>query len=181
MRTVINKIFWDYEKEENWLNEMSAKGLALVDYFLIRYVFSDSAPGEYIYRIELLKERGSRPESKKYIAFMEESGAEHIASYMWWAYFRRRASEGRFDIYSDIDSKIAYYKRIRNFYFCGAAAQAAAGLYNIALFFIFIDGFLMLNFVTGIAVACLSAAFVRFGMKTRVKIQKLSERRNVSE
>ena len=33
MRKVIRKWFWawNFEKEEEWLNEMSAKGLALVD------------------------------------------------------------------------------------------------------------------------------------------------------
>ncbi|MBQ2899558.1 MAG: DUF2812 domain-containing protein, partial [Oscillospiraceae bacterium] len=32
MKKVIKKMFWawDFEKEEKWLNEMSAKGLALV-------------------------------------------------------------------------------------------------------------------------------------------------------
>ena len=33
MRKYVKKIFWawEVEKEEHWLNEMSAKGLALVD------------------------------------------------------------------------------------------------------------------------------------------------------
>ena len=32
MRQVVHKLFfiWDYEKEEAWLNEMAAKGLALI-------------------------------------------------------------------------------------------------------------------------------------------------------
>jgi len=32
MTTKLWKAFWDYEKEEAWLNEMSAKGLALTSY-----------------------------------------------------------------------------------------------------------------------------------------------------
>ena len=38
MRKVIKKFFWawEYEKEEKWLNEMAAKGLALVDYTFCR-------------------------------------------------------------------------------------------------------------------------------------------------
>ncbi len=41
MRKVIKKVFmaWEYEKEEKWLNEMAAKGLALVDYSVFRYSF----------------------------------------------------------------------------------------------------------------------------------------------
>lgn len=32
MKHIVRKAYWNYEKEENWLNEMSAKGLALIDY-----------------------------------------------------------------------------------------------------------------------------------------------------
>ena len=31
MKYIVRKAFWDYEKEEKWLNEMSAKGW-LTDY-----------------------------------------------------------------------------------------------------------------------------------------------------
>ena len=43
MRKIIKKVFWawDSEKEEKWLNEMSAKGLALVDYTWFRYAFEE--------------------------------------------------------------------------------------------------------------------------------------------
>ena len=41
MRQVIHKWFWawEFEKEEQWLNEMSAKGLALVGIGYCRYEF----------------------------------------------------------------------------------------------------------------------------------------------
>lgn len=97
MRKVINKIFWTWEseKEEKWLNEMSAKGLALVDYSGFRYSFEPCKPGEYGFKIQLLEHRPSHPESEQYIRFMEETGAEQIASYLNWGLFpeenRRRA------------------------------------------------------------------------------------------
>jgi len=94
MKTIIRKPYWNYEKEEKWLNEMSEKGLALTDYSWCRYVFSDSQPGEYIYRIELLEYRPSHPASQKYLRFMEESGVEHIASYMKWVYFKKNHLTG---------------------------------------------------------------------------------------
>lgn len=39
MKKVIYKAYYDYEKEEKWLKEMSAKGLALINYSWLRYTF----------------------------------------------------------------------------------------------------------------------------------------------
>lgn len=47
MNHIVRKAFFDYEKEEKYLNEMSAKGLALTDYTQFRYVFQDAPKGEY--------------------------------------------------------------------------------------------------------------------------------------
>ena len=90
MRTVIRKLFWvwDFEKEEQWLNEMAAKGLALVGVGFCRYEFEDCTPGEYSFRLELLDNRPEHPESRKYISFVEETGAEQVGSYHNWVYFR---------------------------------------------------------------------------------------------
>ena len=58
MRRSIIKLFMDYEKEEKWLNSLSAKGLQLVHYSFPRYVFDEgepkihlphTAPGELTY------------------------------------------------------------------------------------------------------------------------------------
>jgi len=106
------KVFVNYEKEEVWLNEMAAKGFAFVDFILCRYTFMDCEPGEYTYRIELLENLSSTHESKRYLSFMAENGVEHIASWARWVYFRKRASDGVFDIYSDIESRIVHYRRI---------------------------------------------------------------------
>lgn len=112
MKKAMWRAFLNYEKEEAWLNALSAKGLAFESYFLFRYAFAESAPGAYIYRIELLERMPAHPESQEYLRFMAESGVEHIASWGRWVYFRKKAADGPFDIYSDIDSRIAHYKRI---------------------------------------------------------------------
>jgi hypothetical protein len=39
MKTKFMKIFWDYEKEEKWLNEMVAKGFAMSSYTFCVYTF----------------------------------------------------------------------------------------------------------------------------------------------
>lgn len=102
---IVHKAFWDFEKEEQWLNTMSARGLALSDYSWCRYVFADTPENRYIYRIELLENLPTHPESMAYLRFLEENGVECVASYMRWVYLRKNASEGPFDIYTDIDSR----------------------------------------------------------------------------
>ncbi len=114
MRHVVYKCFTigAYEKEEKWLNEMSARGLHLIAASAIRYEFEEGVRGEYVYRLELLEYLPSHPESAAYLRFLEETGVEQVASYLRWVYLRRKAGEGEFEIYSDLDSKIAHCKRV---------------------------------------------------------------------
>jgi hypothetical protein len=72
-----HKLFfaWDYEKEENWLNSMSAKGMNLVDVGFCRYTFTDSDPDCYNYCLELLDSLPSHPESVAYIKFLRRRGS----------------------------------------------------------------------------------------------------------
>lgn len=106
MRKIVHKWFWgwDFDKEEKWLNEMAAKGLALVSVSFCKYEFEHCLPGEYAVRMELLDHFPGHPESEQYIAFIEESGAEQAGSYGRWVYFRKNRAEGEFELFSDNDS-----------------------------------------------------------------------------
>ena len=106
------KLFLDFEKEEEWLNKQAAGGLAMTHYTFGRYTFQECTPGEYAYRIELLEHRVTDPDNVKYIRFIEDSGAEHVDSYLNWVYFRKKATEGPFNIYTNLESRIAHYQRI---------------------------------------------------------------------
>ncbi len=114
MRRTIFKWFWlwEFEKEEKWLNEMASKGLALAGVGLAQYTFEESSPGEYTIRLEMLKDFPSHPESQRYIRFLEETGAEHIATLSRWVYFRKKAEGARFNLFSDIDSRIRHLNRM---------------------------------------------------------------------
>jgi hypothetical protein len=104
---------WQYEDEERLLNEMSSNGLQFTAFsFPCKYTFTEGKPGEYIYRIELLNNVPSHADSVNYIAFLEDTGIKHICSYMRWAYFRKKAADGEFELYSDIDSRLKHYRRI---------------------------------------------------------------------
>ena len=74
MMTKIPKAYVSYDKEEAWLNEMAAKGLMLVHYSWCTYFFQEGIPGEYTYRLELLENLPSHPESQRYLDFMRDAG-----------------------------------------------------------------------------------------------------------
>jgi len=105
------RYFIDYEKEEKWLNSLSAKGLALVNVSLLRYTFEECEQAEYEYRLELLNNLPGNIESKIYIRFLEESHIEHISSTFRWIYLRKNKKYGSFNLFSDNKSRIDHIKR----------------------------------------------------------------------
>lgn len=114
MKRVMHRLFWawDFDREEDWLNAWAARGLALVDVCGIRYVFEEGAPGECEYRLELLEHATSNAESRCYLDFLRDLDIECIGSYGRWTYLRRPRDGAPFDLFSDIDSKIAHLRRI---------------------------------------------------------------------
>ena len=107
-RKTVNKWFWvwQFEKEEEWLNEMAANGWVLDGVGFAKYHFVRCAPGEYTVRTEM------HSNDEQYIRFMEETGAEYVGRMAAWIYFRKKTADGVFDLYSDIDSKITHLDRI---------------------------------------------------------------------
>ena len=157
MKKIIHKAYWNYEKEEQWLNNLAAKGLALTDYSWMRYAFEETKPGEYIYQIELLEKFPGNPESEMYLRFLEDSGVEVVASYMKWVYLRKKAADGPFAIYTDYASKLRYLKRVRLFWTGLLILEFTAGLMNlgICLFYLIesqlhvLNDFPWMNLVSG--------------------------------
>ena len=137
MRKVIHKWFfaWDFDKEEKWLNEMAAKGLGLVAVGFCRYEFEDCEPGEYKYKLEMLEHGRNHPETQQYIAFLEETGVDHLGFFSKWSYFRKKAANGDFDIFSDFDSKIKHLKRIQMLLFPIGILGFAIGIQNLYMLF----------------------------------------------
>lgn len=92
---------------------MAAKGYHFIDFsFPGRYLFEKGEPGEYVYRIELLKNMPRNLESQAYIGFMEDTDAELVSTFFRWAWFRKKSADGPFDLYTDYSSQIKHYQRI---------------------------------------------------------------------
>ena len=107
---------WDYTKTEKWLNEMSAKGLQLVKVGPLRYVFEDSEPNKYTYKMELMKIfRWS--ERKSYVSFLKDFGIERIpsSSPARIMYLRKKSDNEDFVILPNAETNIEHYKRINKY------------------------------------------------------------------
>lgn len=135
MRTVIRKFFWvwDFDKEEQWLNEMAAKGLALVSVGFCKFEFEDCIPGEYKVCLQLLDQLPKHPESRKYIEFMEQTGAAHVGSFTRWVYFRKKASEGDFQLFSDNASRVKHLTTMLSFIALVVGLNLLIGIENLAI------------------------------------------------
>ena len=134
MKKIVKKAYWNPEKEQTWLNEMAAKGLALSDYSCWRYVFEETKPGEFIYRIDLLEQDPRHLESEVFLKFLEDSGVQVVATYFKWVYLRKKAADGPFEVYSDIESRIRLYRRILQFWTSLLAMMTVAALVNYGVF-----------------------------------------------
>ena len=121
-RKTIRKWFWvwDFEKEEQWLNAMANSGWLLDGVGWCTYHFVACEPGAYTVRLEM------RSYDEAYIAFMQETGAEYVGRVLQWVYFRKKAECGEFNLFSDLDSKIAQLNKI-------GKCLAAIGFANLAI------------------------------------------------
>lgn len=103
----------DYETIENWLNKQCDAGLAMVSFNDFgRCGFEECKPSEYTYRIYFMKDEKNTEENKRFLAFLEETGAERVATSGRWVFLRRKRELGEFQIFSDLDGKITHLKQI---------------------------------------------------------------------
>lgn len=179
MRKLVHKLFWawEYEKEEKWLNEMSAKGLCLASVGFCRYEFEPCLPGEYAFRLEFLENYPSHAESEQYITFLEETGAKHIGSLMRWAYFRKKTADGPFDLFSDNSSRIKHLNRILLLIGILSGINIYFGLNSLYLFFIMHSNVNVVGFLNIFLGAALALGFWRIYRKKKrlIKEQQIFE------
>ena len=107
-RKRIKKCFWvwQFEEEERWLNTMALEGWVLDKVGFCRYEFVRCEPGEYTVRLEM------RNHDEGYLSFMAETGAEYVGRVMKWIYFRKKTELGQFELFSDLESRIAYLNQM---------------------------------------------------------------------
>lgn len=99
MTKTVRKVFflWEYEKEEEWINQMAREGWMLIRTGFRKYVFEKGKPGEYTYRVELLDKDKNSKESNSYLLFLKDTGIEIVGECYNWVYLRCKTAECRFD------------------------------------------------------------------------------------
>ena len=115
---------WDFDKEEIWLNEMAQSGWILDKVSFCTYTFVPCKSGEYTVRLVC-----ASPD-KEYLDFMEETGAVYVGRMAQWLYFRKETVSGSFDLFSDLDSRIAHLRRIGTVLTAIGAANLLIGMAN---------------------------------------------------
>ena len=115
MSRKIFKLFFDYNKEESWLNELGAQGFKLLDYKNSCYYFEKEEQG-YQYKIDLptnpWKSRFNQQERQEFLDFLQDLGLDLVAQSQGKAYLRRLAKEDDFKIYIDLPSRMQQLKPI---------------------------------------------------------------------
>lgn len=104
------KLYYDKDKEIEWLNEMAMQGYAMSSFFAGFYTFTPCEKGEWQYQIDI--GNGFFGVKKDYADFMEELGIEIVACWGPWVTLRRKTQEGEFALYSDVDGRLAQYRKI---------------------------------------------------------------------
>ena len=174
------KLFWvwEYQEEEQWLNEKSAQGFQLVEYrFPGRYFFKEGKPGEYLYRYELLDGSPDAAHNQDYLHFLEEMGIEEVCRYLNYVYVRRRAELGPFALFNDLPSRIAYLQRIAKLLRILCVLEIIALLCNMPAVFM---GFAFNMFVVGFSLALFLLLLVWLG-KISSKIRDMEEEQVLRE
>ena len=135
MRQVIRKWFWawEFDKEEQWLEDMAAQGKALISARYATYEFEDSTPGEYAVRLEMLEPAPDSPEGRQYIEFVESTGAEYIGKVMKWVYFRKKTADGPFELHGDNATRIKHLGSIIRLLKPLMALNVGMGVYNLCI------------------------------------------------
>lgn len=161
------RFYFDKDKHEAYLNQMSEQGWALTSYAYGIHAFEPCEKGQYAYRFDLIDPNNAyESEKEDYVQFVEETGAVMVAELSKWYLFRKDTAAGPFELYTDLSSKILYYGRIRTMY-AGFALTSVIVALNPLLSYI----------RTGYGPFLLSAAlFGGIGLRPALAVRSLSKK-----
>lgn len=156
--------YYDKDQEEKFLNNMVSKGYAMTKFFLGVYWFERCEPGEYTYRVDIIRDKNTK-ERNEFYDLIRETGGELIQTWGVWAFFRKR---GDFELYSDNASKIEQYRRIKNVFislliFEGLILVYELYLYNISKY----NG--IFNFIAILIIILIAISYQVYKCKEKIK------------
>lgn len=168
------RLYFDKDAETKWLNEMAEQGWAMKRFFAGFYSFERCEPGQYMYQVDF----GNRffSVSEEYREFMQETGVEIVQPWGLWIILRKKAGEGTFELYTDVDSTIEHYTKIRRMF------KAVAVVEILCLFLELYAGYsgFSMGFVFSFMILAFLLAFFNIINKTSNIIAELQERKGMT-
>ena len=106
------------EEMERYLNEMSHEGWQCCEIVRDELRFVRGEQDEYTYRVQYFYESRDG-EKDDYLRTLGETGAALVGEYGEVLILRKKTADGAFELYSDLDSKIAALEKRRSHYRSG--------------------------------------------------------------
>ena len=107
-------LYFDKDEETKWLNEMADQGYAMTGFAAGVFQFEECKPGKYTYQIDFSEKFFSV--SENYREFMTENEVEIVGIWGFWVFLRKEKQKGKFELYTDVDSQLEHYTKIRNLF-----------------------------------------------------------------
>ena len=155
------RFYFDKDAETEWLNQMAADGWALNRFFAGFYDFEKCEKGAYHYQIDF----GDRlfSVSSDYRELLQDAGIEIVQTWAYWVILRKKTSEGKFELYTDVTSSIDHYKKIRKMF-------KVAAIIEMLCAFLELGAGVIGGVTLGYAFALLFGAFLIGMLNTIVKL-----------
>lgn len=169
------RIYFDKDKETEWLNKLANEGYALKSFFAGFYTFESCTPGEYTYQVDFGEKFFAITDN--YREFMEETGVEIVQPWGYWIFLRKKAAEGPFELYTDVDSQITHYTKIRNMFKVVAIIEIICFIVEIYCYYQLPPGERLANLIFIIIVGLMTFAIMKAAFKTNRLIAELRERK----
>ena len=113
-KTVVNW-FVDFDKEEEWLNEMSRNGWCLWHANVYIYRFKKCEPGEYIFQIDFDED------------YINDSNEDYVI------YWKRKAAEGPFENGENVSAKLRLANKFFSQHFNSLTGMIYTGILGLLL------------------------------------------------
>lgn len=125
------RLYFDKDAETEWLNQMAADGWAMKRFFAGFYSFEKCEKGEYVYQIDF----GDRlfAVSSDYRELMQDAGIEIVQTWAYWVILRKKASGGKFELYTDVASCMEHYQKIRRLFKVAIIIEMLCAIFELCM------------------------------------------------
>ncbi|OFI48687.1 hypothetical protein BG261_07275 [Floricoccus tropicus] len=106
-------LFWQFDEEEKWLNDMSAQGWQLTEIKRIKYTFKSCQPNTYIYKLDYLD--NSKEKNQEYLNSIQSFGIEKVYqtyNLLYLSMENENSSDQVFELFSDKQYRINFLNKL---------------------------------------------------------------------